>query len=202
MCPFGCETMVSQEAHQGITSQRGHKSSCREAACVPHGAHQSSAGRSTTCLRTTRRVVQRRTPPSTFPEGSWEQLDEVDLTDFFLLRQPMLKSCPHFMRVRFRQSFGAVLAERQRAKSVGDELGESRAWKLFDLVPMTLLHRPRCAGSIGRDELARRADQFAAGRWTELINQARQTATRISRDEAEDQRRRIQHGKSQGRGTR
>ena len=76
---------------------------------------------------------------------------------------------------------------------------------MFDLVPMTLLHRPRCAGSIGRDELARRADQFAAGRWTELINQARQTATRISRDEAEDQRRRgnaaqsrIQHGKSQG----
>ena len=46
-----------------------------------------------------------------------------------------------------------------------------------------------------RDEFARRADQFASGRWTELINQARQTATRISRatpdlDEAEDQRRR------------
>ena len=149
-----------------------------------------------------RRVVQ----PSTFPEGSWEQLDEVDLTDFFLLRLPMLKSCPHFLRSRLRESFGAAFAERHRAKSVGDELGESRAWKLFHLVPAMLLHRPRCAGSIGRDELARRADQFAAGRWTELINQARQTATRISRvtpdlDEAEDQRRRgnaaqsrIQHG--------
>ena len=43
-----------------------------------------------------RRAVQKRTPPSTFPEGSWEQLDEVDLTDFSLLRLPMLKSCPHF----------------------------------------------------------------------------------------------------------
>ena len=58
-------------------------------------------------------------------------MDEVDLTDFFLLRMPMLKSCPHFLRARLRESFGAALAERHRAKSAGDELGESRAWKLF-----------------------------------------------------------------------
>ena len=153
-----------------------------------------------------RRVVHRGTSPSTFPEGSWEQLDQVDLTDFFLLRLAMLKSCPHFLRARLRESFGTALAERHRAKSVGDEVGESRAWKLFGLVPAMLLHQPRCAGIIGRDELARRADQFAAGRWIELLNQARQTGTRMSRatpdfDEVEDQRRRgnaaqsrIQHG--------
>ena len=58
-----------------------------------------------------RRAVQRRTPSSTFPKGSWEQLDEVDLTDFFLLRLSMLKSCSHFLKSRLRESFGAALAE-------------------------------------------------------------------------------------------
>ena len=93
-----------------------------------------------------RRAVQRRTPPSTFPEGSWEQLDEVDLTDFFLLRLPMLKSCPRFLRSRLRESFGAALAERHRAKSVGDELGESRAWKLFGLVPAMFVAPAKMCG--------------------------------------------------------
>ena len=185
--------MVSHQPHQGITSERGHKSSF--SAKVSQSTHALLLG-GRPCLtvhmsrqvavplhvtEVPRRVVQRRTPPSTFPEGSREQLDQVDLTDFFLLRLPMLKSCPHFLRTRLRESFGVALAERHRAKSVGDEMGESRAWKLFGLVPAMLWYRPRCAGSIGRDDLARRADQFAAGRWIDLLNQARQTGTRMSR---------------------
>ena len=48
-----------------------------------------------------------------------------------------------------------------------------RAWKLFGLVPRMFLHRPRGIGSLGREELASRADQLTAGRFTELIYSAR-----------------------------
>ena len=141
------------------------------------------------------RVVQRRTSPSSFPDGSWEQMDDLDLSDLFLMRIPMLRSCPHFLRARLRQSFGAALEERHRAKVAGDEQAESRAWKLFGLIPLMLLHRPRGTGSLGRDELARRAELFAEGRWVELIERARQCATPISMtkpelDEGQEQQRR------------
>ena len=36
-----------------------------------------------------------------------------------------------------------------------------------------LLHRPQHTGSVGRDELAKRADDFGQGKWTELIEGAR-----------------------------
>ena len=88
------------------------------------------------------RVVQRRAFPSSFPDGSWEQMDDLVLSDLFLMRVPMLGSCPHYLRARLRQSFGAALEERHRAKLVGDEQAESRAWKLSGLVPLMLLHRP------------------------------------------------------------
>ena len=52
-------------------------------------------------------------------------------------------------------------------------LAETRAWKLFGLIPMMLLHRPRGSGSVGRDELCKRADEFARGHWMELIQSAR-----------------------------
>ena len=141
------------------------------------------------------RVVQRRTSPSSFPDGSWEQMDDLDLSDLFLMRIPMLRSCPHFLRARLRQSFGAALEERHRAKVAGDEQAESRAWKLFGLIPLMLLHRPRGTGSLGRDELARRAELFAEGRWVELIERARQCATPIfgtkpELDEGQEQQRR------------
>ena len=32
------------------------------------------------------RVVQRRTSPSSFPDGSWESMDDLDLSDLFLMR--------------------------------------------------------------------------------------------------------------------
>ena len=58
-----------------------------------------------------------------------------------------------------------------------------------------LLHRPRGTGSLSRDELARRADLFAEGRWADLIERARQCVTPISGakpvlDEGQDQKRR------------
>ena len=67
-----------------------------------------------------------------------------------------------------------ALRKRARAKREGDEVSEGRAWKLFGLIPMKLLHRPRGTGSIGRDELACRAEHFLAGRWGLLISSAQE----------------------------
>ena len=47
-----------------------------------------------------------------------------------------------------------------------DWVAEERAWKLLGLVRVMLLHRPRHTGSVGRDELAKRADDFRRGKWT------------------------------------
>ena len=81
----------------------------------------------------------------------WAQLDAVGLNDWMLRRVPMLKTCPRFMRGRFRQCWGTALRERCRARLAGDVVSESRAWKLFCLVPVMLLHRPRGTGSVGRE---------------------------------------------------
>ena len=88
------------------------------------------------------------------PSASWKSLDSVNLEDIFLERVPVLRSCPHFMRGRLRQSFDLALRERHRAHMAGDQVAQNRAWKLFGLIPRLLLHRPRGAGSVGRDELA------------------------------------------------
>ena len=53
----------------------------------------------------------------------------------------MLKACPHFLRSRFRECMGVALRERFRAKQAGDVDAETRAWKLFALIPMMLLHQ-------------------------------------------------------------
>ena len=107
----------------------------------------------------------------------------------------MLKTCPHFFRGRLRQCFIVVLQERYRARQVGDIQAEERAWKVFGLVRMMLMHRPRGTGSVGRDELSKRADGFARGRWTELLENASETeaqprSTTVVRSETEHQLRR------------
>ena len=77
---------------------------------------------------------------------SWSSLDQIDLGEIFSQRMPMLKSCPHFLRGRLRFSFSFALRERCRAREAGDELAEIRAWKLFGLIPVMLLFRPRGSG--------------------------------------------------------
>ena len=69
-----------------------------------------------------------------------------------------------------------ALRERFRARLANDDVGESRARKSFRLVPMLLLHRPRHSGSVGGDGLAQRAEDFARGKWINLIQAVRQIA--------------------------
>ena len=105
-------------------------------------------------------------------EVDWSQLDVFSLEELFLLQVPMLRSCPHFLRNRLRECFGFALRERFRAKVVADVEAEVRAWKLFCLIPMMLLHKPKGVGSVGRSELAERVNLFQRGSWAQLIHQA------------------------------
>ena len=109
--------------------------------------------------------------PTQVPSDSWLELDSVDLKQFFTKRPPMLKRCPHFLRGRLRQCFAIALRERYRARQEQDPVAEERAWKLL-LVPAMLLHWPRGTGSVGRDELAQRADEFASGQFRCLLEMA------------------------------
>ena len=89
------------------------------------------------------RVEPRRPVAPSISAESWEQLDHIDLSEAFTTRVPMLRSCPRFLRGRLRFSLGVALRERSRAKLARDPVAETRAWKLFGLIPMMLLHRPR-----------------------------------------------------------
>ena len=87
--------------------------------------------------------------------------------------------------------FFLALRERTRARQAGDERAEIRAWKLFGLIPMMLLHKPQGSGSVGRDQLAHRADEFARGHWDSLLRAARQNLFNRSqhRELSEDEER-------------
>ena len=66
--------------------------------------------------------IRRSEVPTEVPSGSWALIEQVDLEEEFLRRTPMLKSCLHFLRGRFRHSLSIALQERCRAKLVGDTL--------------------------------------------------------------------------------
>ena len=134
-------------------------------------------------------------PLSTNSDPIWSQLDSVNLEDIFALRVPMLKSCPHFLRGRLRESFNLTLRERFRARLEGNVEAETSAWKFFGLILVMLLHRPVGTGSVGRTELAQRADDFARGLWTDLLRKAcemspRSRSTSPPRTVVEEQERR------------
>ena len=50
-----------------------------------------------------------------------------------------------------------------------DEQAEIRAWKLFGLVPLMLMHRPSRTGVAGKSDLCHRADEFARAHWSGLV---------------------------------
>ena len=172
---------TSQPEHKNICSMRGalrmHEWRCWRRCSsslpfskgVPVESHQQ--GGQTTLLREVQLVHSH--PRCQRVVG---KLDEVNLEEWFLRRVPTLKKCPHFMRGRLRHCFAVALRERYRAKGAQDSRAEKRAWKLFGLVPVMLLHRPRGTRSIGKDELVSRADDFVRGRWINLLENIHDTS--------------------------
>ena len=61
--------------------------------------------------------------------------------------------------------------ERHRAEMVQDEQGRPELGSC-SVVPLMLMHRPSGTGAVGRSELCHRADEFARGHWSKLVNDA------------------------------
>ena len=91
----------------------------------------------------------------------WGQLDDLDMEALFLMRVPLLRKCPRFLRGRLRQSFSFVLRERFRAKLEGDVRVASN-----DVAPQTSGHRH------GRSELTQGFNDFQQWVWVQLIEKA------------------------------
>ena len=113
--------------------------------------------------------------------GLGDLMDDLDLSDCFLMRTPMLRSCPSLSTSEVCDRVSAQLWRRDhRAKVAGDEQAESRAWEVV---------RPHSIDLEAQVHLAETSLQdvqscFAEGRWVELIERARQCATPISGDQA------------------
>ena len=102
--------------------------------------------------------------PGELPEDSWPMLDSINLKELFLLRVPMLRSCPVFLRGRWCHALRTALDARRAAKLAGQADGEKREWKLLGILLLMLLHRPKDQGSVGRAVLEQHFDDFASGR--------------------------------------
>ena len=134
-----------QEFLLGEPSRADARVSLIEVSCVHLAIHM---GQEASCGVAPQEVAEQPTQ---------QQLDSFSLEDVFSRRVPMLKTCPYFLRGRLRECFKIALIERHRAKTESDELGEIRAWKLFGLVPIMLLHKPRGTGAVGTNEFERRS---------------------------------------------
>ena len=84
----------------------------------------------------------------------------------------MLQSCPHHVRGRFRQANRRVFEARHEAARSHDSVSEERAWKAFCILPMLFFRRPQGEGRVSKEELRRRCDLFAQGRWETLVGDA------------------------------
>ena len=105
--------------------------------------------------------------------AAMERFDDVDLESEFLDRACVLKSPPNFLRGMHRCAMRFALTEADRCRESGDQVGLTRAWKMFMLLPRILLHKPPRGGQIPKSRLKERFLDFSAGRWVDLLCQSR-----------------------------
>ena len=85
-----------------------------------------------------------------------------------------------------------ALEEAQCARDRNDDNRDTRAWKLFLLLPRMLLSRPPRGGRVPRKQLEERFQKFSAGQWAELIEAS--TGLSTTGSEAAVRRRRRDQG--------
>ena len=96
-------------------------------------------------------------------------LDWVDLAEIFKQRARVMSTVPLFLKGAFRGAMRVALEEAQCARDRNDDNRDTRAWKLFLLLPRVLLSRPPRGGRVPRKQLEERFQKFSAGQWAELI---------------------------------
>ena len=105
------------------------------------------------------------------PVQPWEVLDDVNLADVFQQRHAVLQSCPVHLRGRFRHIARIALEARSDASLAHDTAKETRAWKLFCLLPFLLLRRPVGNERVCKAELNSRFDCCSEGRFDVLVRE-------------------------------
>ena len=92
-------------------------------------------------------------------------LDDIDL--FETLQQKCFFQTPtQFIRGRVRQALSYALGNINTASS---EQGQSRAWKLWLLLPRMLLQRPPGVRMLSKDDWRTRIEHFQQGQWIYLL---------------------------------
>ena len=127
--------------------------------------------------------------PERVPASGWEVLYGVDLTAVCQTRSAVIQNCPFQFKGRFRQAARQALEARQEAVLSHDIEMESRAWKLFCLLPYMLLRRPCSQGGVGKAELCHRFDKFGSGDCQGLLDDAQRSVAheaRVERTPTED----------------
>ena len=70
-------------------------------------------------------------------------LDEFDLPEIFKHRARVMRTVPLFLKGAFRGALRVAFEEAQCARDTNDDARNSRAWKLFMLLPRMLLEQAR-----------------------------------------------------------
>ena len=122
--------------------------------------------------------LQRRTTDApALPAQSWEALDLINLAEVFQDPIPSVAVLPIPVPGRYRHAARTALQERHDAAMVGDVQRETRAWKLFTLLPFMLLRRVPGQSHVSKDELHARFNKFGDGQWVELLDEAHRSTT-------------------------
>ena len=132
--------------------------------CCRRGLPPEQPGRSTG-------FSHRCVDPTPFETSSWDDVDGMCFERVYDSRFRVLQSCPHHLRGRFRKACRQVLERRHEGVQAGDDVKETRSWKMFCLLPFMLLRRPAGEGRVGKAELCRRFDQFSEGQWKRLYEE-------------------------------
>ena len=111
-------------------------------------------------------------PTSAAVSAGLASLDSVDLAATFQERVFTFQQPPRQLQGLLAFAFRKGLQTLHHAPS---DVHAERGWKLFLLGPRMLLYRPRGAAQVP-DELRRRAQNFQAGRWLQLLTEAAQAA--------------------------
>ena len=98
-----------------------------------------------------------------------ESLDEVNLSEVWKIRGHLMKGVPKFMQGVYASAMRQALDFVSLGEDRGDEELQSRAWKLFFLLPRMFLFRPCRGGQVPKKTLMARLGLFQDGKWVELV---------------------------------
>ena len=120
-----------------------------------------------------------------------QSLDTVILEDVFQLRATLMQTVPKCLQGAYRSALRVALEGIKVGVEHNNVEMQSRAWKLFMLVPRMFLSRPGRGGLVPRRELEARVTLFQSGKWDVLVEMSLESSEKAASSRA--RRRRQDH---------